>query len=82
MKAYEEKWKGKLRGKIVLLSAPRVPKEQKDAQFRRYTDQQLSDIANAPEPAAKLTIKDLDKLEWPENPEDIRKFFASLPPEA
>ena len=79
LKAYQAKWSGKLRGKIVLLSAPRVPEPQTKPQFRRYTAAELSELENAPEPATKLTAKKLDELEWPENPEDLGKFFSSLP---
>jgi carboxypeptidase Q len=79
MEAYKAKWTGKLRGKIVLLSEPRIPRPQTNAQFRRLTAAELSDLANAPEPAAKKEVKNLDDVEWPENPEDIGKFFASLP---
>ena len=79
MKAYQAKWMGKLRGKIVLLSVPRVPEPQTKPQFRRYTAAELADLAKAPEPAAKVTAKTLEELEWPQNAEDIGKFFSSLP---
>ena len=79
MKAYQAAWTGKLRGKIVLLSAPRAPEPQTKPQFRRYTAAELAEMVNAPEPAAKVTAKSLDELEWPESPEDFGKFFASLP---
>ena len=76
MKAYQAAWTGKLRGKIVLLSAPRAPEPQTKPQFRRYTAAELAEMVNAPEPAAKVTAKSLDELEWPESPEDFGKFFA------
>ena len=79
MQAYKAKWTGKLRGKVVLLSEPQTPRPQTNPQFRRYTASELSDMANAPAPAAKLNVKTLDEVEWPENPEDLGKFFASLP---
>lgn len=79
MKAYEAKWTGKLRGKIVLLSSLHVPAPQTSPQFRRYTDADLRDLEQAPEPAARVSAKKLDELEWPENSEDIGKLFASLP---
>lgn len=78
--AYKAKWAGKLHGKIVLLNEPREPKQQTTAQFHRLTPEQLSNLATSPEPSAKLTIKTLDDLKWPDNPEDISKFFSSLPP--
>ena len=79
MQAYRTKWAGKLRGKIVLLSEPKVPGQQSKPQFRRYTAAELSDIGNAPDPAAKRVVKNLDELEWPEDPDELGKFFGSLP---
>jgi carboxypeptidase Q len=79
MASYQAKWAGKLRGKIVLLSAPQVPGPQIRPQFHRYTAAELADMANAPEPSAKLTAKTLDELAWPENSEQMGQFFSSLP---
>jgi hypothetical protein len=79
LRAYETKWTGKLRGRIVLLSAPRVPEPQTRPQFRRYTAAELTDLETSPEPVVKLTAKKLEDLEWPENPEDMGKFFAAIP---
>jgi len=75
--AYQAAWTGKLRGKIVLISAPKVPAQQTRPQFRRYTDAELADLEKSPDPAAKLTAKKLEELEWPD-PADISKFFNSL----
>src|SRR3984957_67779 len=55
--AYRAKWAGKLRGKIVLLSVPKVPAQQSTPQFRRYTAAELADMENSPAPAARLTSK-------------------------
>jgi carboxypeptidase Q len=77
--AYKKQWTGKLRGKIVLLQEPKQPREQSKAQFSRLTDAELADMSKAPEPTAKLNAKTLEELEWPENPEDVGKFFSSLP---
>jgi carboxypeptidase Q len=79
MKAFREKWNGKLRGKIVLLSAPRIPGPLTDAAFQRYTDANLAEMRNAPEPVVKATAKTLDELEWPDDPQDFRKFISTLP---
>ncbi|HVO97917.1 MAG TPA: M20/M25/M40 family metallo-hydrolase [Bryobacteraceae bacterium] len=76
--AYQANWTGKLRGKIVLISAPKVPAQQSNPQFRRLTDAELADIAKAPAPAAKISAKKLEDLEWPE-PSEVGKFFNSLP---
>jgi hypothetical protein len=77
--AYRTKWAGKLNGKIVLLSEPKVPAQQTNPQFRRYTAAELTDMENAPAPAAKFAAKRLDELEWPEDPAEVGKFFNSLP---
>ncbi len=79
LKDYRAKWTGKLRGKIVLLSALHVPEPQTKPQFERYTAEELARLANAPEPAAGITAKTLDELEWPENAADVGKFFSRLP---
>jgi carboxypeptidase Q len=79
LQAYRAKWSGKLRGKIVLLTDPKVPAPQTNPQFHRYTAAELADLANAPAPAAKLTAKKLEDLEWPEDPSEMGKFFGSLP---
>jgi carboxypeptidase Q len=79
LQAYRAKWTGKLRGKIVLLSNPKVPAPQSDPQFRRYTATELADMANALAPAPKQVAKRLDDLEWPEDPAEMGKFFGSLP---
>jgi carboxypeptidase Q len=77
--AYKAKWTGKLRGKIVLSSAAKVPAAQTNPQFRRYTATELADLQNAPAPVAALTAKTLDELEWPEDRAEMGKFFSSLP---
>ena len=79
MQAYRAKWSGKLRGKIVLISNPKVPAPLTSPQFRRYTAAELADIATAPAPATMLTAKKLDDLEWPEDPAELGKFFSALP---
>ena len=79
IEAYRAKWTGKLRGKIVLLNDPKVPAPQTSPQFRRLTAAELSDLANAPAPAAKLTARKLDDLEWPEDPAEMGRFFSGLP---
>src|ERR1022692_3288811 len=79
MQAYRARWAGKLRGKIVLLSEPKVPAPQSNPLFRRYSAAELADMANAPAPAGKLAARRLVELEWPEDPAEMGKFFSSLP---
>ncbi|HVW84659.1 MAG TPA: M20/M25/M40 family metallo-hydrolase [Bryobacteraceae bacterium] len=79
MAAYRSKWAGKLRGKILLLSEPKIPKPQTSPLFRRLTEAQLRDLATAPDPAVAPLAKKLEDLKWPEDPEDIGKFLGGLP---
>ena len=46
--------------------------------FSRYTDKELSDMAAAPEPVARLS--EVLKLEIPDDPEEERALFRKLPP--
>ncbi len=74
---YIADWKGKLRGKIVLLSPLREVRPETQAQFSRYTDKELADTAAAPTPLAKLA--DLNNLVFPDDPAEERRFLQSLP---
>jgi len=78
-KKYMADWKGKLRGKIVLL-ASKSAEPTPDAQplFTRYTEKELSDLAQAPTPIARLS--DLRDLKFPDDPAEERRFVQSLPP--
>lgn len=79
LEKYKVEWKGKLRGKVVLISDAEVPKPTTNPLFRRYTDAELAQIAQAPEPVRKLAITSIDELKIPRAEEDARKYFASLP---
>lgn len=79
LEAYKAKWTAKLRGKIVLLSEATIPRPVTAALFTRFTDAQLHDIGNAPDPAARKQAKSLTDLEWPTSPEDVTAFLRSLP---
>jgi carboxypeptidase Q len=74
---YMAEWKGKLRGKIVLLSPAREVRPETQASFTRYSDRELSDLAAAPAPAAKLV--DLKDLKFPDDSAEERRFLQSLP---
>jgi hypothetical protein len=77
---YIEKYKGKLRGKIVLISEPlhNIATWEAGPEFRRYTDAELHDIANAPDPLQKVVIDPKDLI-IPDDPEERARFNASLP---
>jgi hypothetical protein len=78
---YIEKYKGKLRGKIVLISEPihNIANWESTPLFRRYTDTELRDLAAAPDPLEKIFIDPKD-LVIPDDPQERARFNASLPP--
>lgn len=78
IKAYEAKYNGQLRGKIVLVDPPRELKPATDPQFKRYNQEQLTEMTEAPQPFVA------PPLHWPilTLPEDEQKrdeFEESLP---
>ena len=74
-------WKGKLKGKIVLLSAVRRVDPAAKPLFRRYTPQELTEMAEAPAPVVKIPL-DLKNLKFPDtdDSQELMQFNASLPP--
>lgn len=82
LKEFMEKYKGKLQGKIVLLSEPvQNPTEHESKlELRRYTDADLSSIASAPEPIQKVPY-DPANIEVPEDPQQRMQLLMSLPEE-
>jgi hypothetical protein len=75
---YVEQQKGKLRGKIVLITAPRELDPPGEPDSRRYDESRLASIAAAPEPFAALPV------EWPitkepADPKERERFWASVP---
>jgi carboxypeptidase Q len=75
---YKAHWKGKLRGKIVLISEPKTPKPSEKPLFRRYTDAELANIAKSPEPAVRRNIP-VDQLKIPADEDEADKYLESLP---
>jgi carboxypeptidase Q len=76
LKRYMGEWKGKLKGKIVLTSGPANFRPETQVPFQRLTEKELGDLAIAPTPVKIDNIKD---LKFPEDPEELRRFQASLP---
>ena len=74
---YMAAWKGKLKGKIVMLTPNRQVASDTEPFFTRYTDKELSEIALAPAPVAKLA--DVKELKFPDDPAEERRFIQSLP---
>jgi carboxypeptidase Q len=78
MRKYFQEQKGKLRGKIVLLSKPADVTPVTAAPSRRLADTDLVEEAQAPTPEA-MPPYDLEKLILPEKPAERRAFFALVP---
>jgi len=79
LQKYMADWKGKLRGKIVLLASKSLdPTPDSQPLFTRLSDKELGDLAQAPTPFAKL--QDLHDLKFPDDPAEERRFVQALPP--
>ena len=81
LQTYIEKYKGKLRGKIVLISDElHVPSEAGSRPLvRRYTEAELADIAKSPEPVLRIPISLDEPLKVPEEPMARLEYLTSLP---
>jgi carboxypeptidase Q len=81
LEKYIEKWKGKLKGKIVLISEPinNIVESESKAAFRRYTDAELQDLAAAPALVEKMKI-DVANLDVPDDADQRMRFFTSMSP--
>ncbi len=75
---YENQWRGKLKGKIVLLTHSVLPTPLTHPLFERYTAEQLADIAKAPAPTIRRNIT-VDQLQIPDEPDEARKYLATVP---
>jgi carboxypeptidase Q len=78
VKAYEAKYSGQLRGKIVLVDPPRELKQATQPPFKRLDEKELAEMTEAPQPFVA------PPLHWPilTLPEDEQKrdeFEESLP---
>jgi hypothetical protein len=81
LQAYFQEYKGKLRGKIVLLQQPRDVTPMTTAPSSRYTNEELAKEAEAPMPQV-LPAFDLEKVILPEKPSERRALFSLLPLDA
>lgn len=75
---YIGEYKGKLRGKIVLLTKLKPIEPPTTADFRRLTDAELEERAAAPAPMLRYDL-DLNNMVFPEDPAKRDSFFDSLP---
>ena len=72
-----ETYRGKLQGKIVLLSDPDPVPPAAAPAFKRDSEADLADLAKAPAPAEKPQV-DMKNLQVPEDPQKRREFFNAL----
>jgi hypothetical protein len=80
IETWQNKYKGMLRGKIVLLTREQKIAPLDKPQFERYTDAELADLARAPEPHARIHV-DIEHLDVPDDPSEAREYMMSLPPD-
>src|SRR6266481_375343 len=78
---YIEKYKGKLRGKVVLVSETlnNIVQAESKPDLHRYTDAELADLATAPPPTERMKMDPSD-LDIPEDLDVRIRFFSSAPP--
>ncbi len=72
------KYKGKLRGQIILISDLKDVEVQSEAAMKRLSGDDLSDRAKAPEPRVPIDFTD-PNLEIPENAQKRSRLFAQAP---
>ncbi len=58
-----DKWKGKLKGKVVLLGAMRPTPDITEPLFHRYTDEELKDMETMEQPRARAAGQPVQTLE-------------------
>lgn len=75
---YAREYKGKLRGRIVLITKPKPVRGNSRPDFRRYTDAELQEQADAPPPPGRVEF-DAQNPDYPEDDEALRKFSDYAP---
>jgi carboxypeptidase Q len=78
IRRYEEEWRGKLGGKVVLLTPPREMDLPTEAAAERYDEKGLMDLYEAPEPHVAVPVQ-WPILSLPEDPEARGRLFGSMP---
>src|SRR5260370_35539169 len=78
---YIDKYQGKLRGKVVLVSETlnNIVQAESRPDLRRYTDAELADLAIPPPPTKRMKMDPAD-LDIPEDLDARIRFFSSAPP--
>ena len=80
---YTQKYKGKLHGKVVLISPTlnNIAQAESKPDLHRYTDAELAELAAAP-PIIERIKFDPANIDIPEDLDAAIRFFASIPPSA
>lgn len=73
---FKATWKGKLKGKILLISEDKQPKPTERPLFRRLTDGDLAELAKAPAPTKTRDIP-MDQIQIPSDPDEAQKYYAT-----
>ncbi|MEX2302789.1 MAG: M20/M25/M40 family metallo-hydrolase [Bryobacterales bacterium] len=77
---YIRKYKGKLKGEIVLVAPLQKIRVQAEPALKRFSDAELTERGKAEQPIPPIDVEYLDpELEIPEEPEDRRNFLAQAP---
>ena len=75
---YESQWKGKLKGKIILLTDSKLPAPSVNPIFSRLNEEDLGKIGKAPTPAIRRNIT-VDQVDLPTGETEADKYLTSLP---
>jgi carboxypeptidase Q len=70
------KWKGKVKGKIVLITFPEAPKDETNASFKRLDDAAMSKLSSYDQPFHDPEASRDSIQNWIESTRDIWRFFA------
>jgi carboxypeptidase Q len=77
---YMSEWKGKLKGRVVMLTPLTALRPATAPTFARYSDKELSDLTIAPAPTALMfEVPEIKDLKIPDDPDAAREYQAGLP---
>lgn len=75
---FKVQWRGKLKGKIVMITNAKRPKPATKPIFNRYTDAELAERGKAPTPTIRNNVT-IDQLNFPKDEDETEKFWDTLP---
>jgi len=77
---YRAKWHGQLRNKVILLSSPPAIQRSTDPSFKRYTDAQLTMMAQFKLVPTRTDLRSVDDIAWPAEASAKSKLVSTLSP--